>query len=88
METDMSDKILNWVEMRLEESRVLVEELDHEGPIVFKDESIALNHATYQKDLWKLSLQHVNVKGKQVIEKWGSKIEIKNVNPSDAMELH
>ena len=33
-------------------------------------------------------MQHASVKGKQVTKKWGSKIEIKNTNPDDVMELH
>ena len=67
---------------------MLIQELDCEGLVVFKDESITLCHATYQKDLRKISLQCVSVKGKQIIEKWGSKFEIKNANPSDNMELN
>jgi hypothetical protein len=64
MEVDMSNKIPNWAEIRLTKSRALVEELAHEGPIVFEDESITLHLASYQKDSRNLSLQHVNIKGK------------------------
>ena len=60
----------------------------HEGPILFKDELVTLHRENYQKDSRKLSLQYVCVKGKQVVEKWGSEVEIKNVNPKDIMELH
>ena len=47
-----------------------------------------MHYASYQKDLRKLSLQCVNVKGNHIVEKWGSKIEIKNANPNDVMEFH
>ena len=88
MEFSMSEKILYWDEMKLPESRALEEELAHEGPIVFEDESVTLHHANYQKDSRNISLQHASIKGKQVIEKSGSEIEIKNANPSDIMALH
>lgn len=59
-----------------------------EGLFILEDESDTLHHASYQKYSRKLLLQRVSVKGKWVIEKWGSKNEIKNANPSDVMELH
>lgn len=88
MEVDMLEKILYWIKMRLVESRVLEEKLACEGPIVFLDESFTLHHATYKKDSRNLTQQHLSVKGKQVIEKWGLENEINNVNPSDVMELY
>ena len=72
----------------LAKSRALEEELAHEGHDVFKDDLVMLHRVGYQKDTRKLLLQCISVKGKQVINKWGSKIGIKNVNPSDVMELH
>jgi aspartyl/asparaginyl-tRNA synthetase len=47
-----------------------------------------LHRANYQKDSRKLSLQCINVKGKHVVEKWVSEIEIENANPNDVMKLH
>jgi hypothetical protein len=62
--------------------------LAHEGLVVFEYGSVTLHHANYQKDSKNLSLQRIDVKGKHAIEKWGLEIEIKNANPTNAMELH
>ena len=88
MEVDISEQILDWEKIQLAESRALEEELACEGYFVFEDESVTLHRASYQKDSRKLSLQRVSVKGKQVVEKWGLEIEIKNANPNDIMKLH
>lgn len=47
MEVDTSEQIPNWVAIRLAKSKVLVEELAHESVVVFQDDSITLNHASY-----------------------------------------
>lgn len=88
MEIDTSEHILNWAAIHLVESKSFAEKMAHEGPIYFQDDSITMHHSNYQKDTRKLLLQRIYGKGKQVTKKWGSKIEIKNENPSDAMELH
>ena len=88
MEVDMLEKIPDWATMQLEKNKVLAEELAREGLVVFEDELLILHHASYQKDSRKISLQRISIKGKQAIDKCGSEIEIKNMNPSDIMELH
>ena len=88
MEIDTSKQILGQEAIWLAERKALAEELARKGPISIKDDSVTLHHASYQKYTRKLLLQRINIKGKQVIEKRGSKIDIKNANPSDVMELH
>lgn len=70
------------------ESKCLAKELALEGSLIFHDDSITLHHANYHKDSWKLFFEHVNIKGKHVIETSGSKIKIKTVDPNELMELH
>lgn len=65
-----------------------MEELASKGIISFENYLVTLHHSNYQQDIRKLLLRHINVKGKQVIEKWGLEIEIKNANPNDVMEIH
>lgn len=88
MEVDISEKILDWDCMWLTESKALAEGLAQEGLVSFEDALVTLNHAIYKKDSRNISLQCINVKGNHAIEKWGSKIKIRNSNPSDVMELH
>lgn len=88
VEVDTFEQILDQVAILLAESIALVEALDREGPISFDENSVTLHHASYQKDTRKILLQCVSVKGKWVTYKWHLEIEIKNGNPSDAMELH
>jgi hypothetical protein len=45
----------------------LAEELAHEGLVVFEDESITLNRASYEKESKNLALQCVSVKGKHLV---------------------
>ena len=61
--------------MRLAESKALVEELARERHVFFEDNLVTLHHTSYQKDLRKISLQFINVKGKNVTEKWGQKLK-------------
>lgn len=56
--------------------------------MVFQDESITLHPISYEKESRNISLQCIIIKGKHVIEKWGSEIKIKNSNPRGAMELN
>lgn len=72
MDIDISDQILDWDIMKLDEIKALAEELAREGPVLFEDELVTLRHASYQKDLRNLSFQCVIIKGKHVIEKSGS----------------
>ena len=46
--------------------------------MVFEDESITLHNSNYEKESKNISLQWVSIKGKNLVEKWGSKIEIKS----------
>jgi hypothetical protein len=62
--------------------------LAREGPISFYDDSFTLHHANYQRDTRNILLKCVNIKGNQVTYMWGSKINIKNANPSYVMEIH
>jgi hypothetical protein len=72
MEVDTSEQILDWASIQLAKSKALVEELDHEGPIVFKDDFVTLHRRSYQKDTEEILLQCDRIKGKHVTNKWGS----------------
>lgn len=88
MEVDTFMQIPNWEAIRLAKRKSLAEILACVGPLVFNDYSATLHRASYQKYTTKLLLQYVSIKGKQVTNKWGPEIEIKNANPCDVMELH
>ena len=88
MKIDVSKEIPDEDTLQLEESISLKEELAREGTIIFEDESIILHHANYEKESKNISLQWVSIKGKNLVEKWGSKIEIIEAYPKGDTELH
>ena len=61
MDIDILEKNLDRAMICLAENKALDEELACEGPISFEDESVTLDHYSYQKDSRKLLLQHINV---------------------------
>ena len=88
MEVNDYVQIPNWATTQLVESKYLAEELSLEGSIIFYEDSITLHCENYQKDSSNILLQCISIKGENVIETWGSKIEIKTINPSEVMEVH
>lgn len=88
MKIDVFEEILDWDLVWLVERKEFLEELNHDGPMVFEYESVTLHHAHYEKESINISLQRVRVKGKHLVEKWGLEIVIKNDNPKCFMELN
>lgn len=72
MEVDNFKKILDSTVIQLAENRALVEELVHEGPIYFEDDSVTLHRASYHKGIVNILLQHAIIKGKKATKKWVS----------------
>lgn len=87
MEVDTSEQILNWVVVRLDDIKSLLEEFFCEGPTIFEDDSIIL-HPSYRKETQIFSCSMLELKGIELLLKRNWKIKKKNANPSDVIDIH
>ena len=56
--------------------------------MLLKDYLMMLHHAKCHRDTRRLYLDCVKIKYRWVTKRWGSKIEIKGIDPSRAVQLH
>ena len=88
MEVDEISRIRTQITIRLLERRTIVDELAHERLMLLKDYSMMLYHAKCHRDTRRLYLDCVKIKYRWVTKRWGSKIEIKGIDPSRVLQLH
>jgi hypothetical protein len=80
--------MLDWVALRIVESQQIAEELAHEEPTIFEEQSLTLHNAKYNKEERKLQIEKVHVKNKKVTKTWNSKVDVSGVGPSGLLKLH
>jgi hypothetical protein len=66
---------------------MIVRELTTQEPIIFEEDSLTLNHATFNKSSLKLVIEKTNAKNKKIQEKWNSNLDFNGVQPSKIIEI-
>jgi len=72
----------------LSENREITQEFSCQEPLVFEEEYVTFNHVAFNKQSKKLLIEKINLKNKNFVEKWNSKIDLQRVRPSKFMQFH
>jgi hypothetical protein len=87
MEVDDVDQVPNRGSIQMVQVTLIVEELSHDGPTIFEEDSV-LHHDKYDQEVKKLQIGRVNSKDEKVIGKWSYDIKVKGLIPSRVIRFH